>query len=69
MKTTMKNINNIKRWTPKELKGKTRLDFNYYMEVGYYTPTNANWAYIVAVVDYNGYLTPVVLTFGSVVCQ
>ena len=67
MKTTKRNIDEIRQFTPKELKGKTRLDFTYYKDVGYYAPSNANWCYIVAIVDYNGYLTSVVLQFGVIV--
>lgn len=67
MKTNYQDIKDVIRFTPEELKGKTRLDFSYYLEIGYYIPRNANWSYIVAVVDYDGYLTRVVTRFGEII--
>ena len=67
MESNYQDIKETIRFTPEELKGKTKLDFSYYLEIGYYAPSNANWSYIIAVVDYDGYLIKVVTRFGAII--
>lgn len=66
MKTSYKDIKGIRELTPNALKGKNICTFSGYLEIGYYIPSNANWAYIVAVVNYDGWLTKVVTRFGVI---
>lgn len=61
-----KEIKEIIEYTPAELKGKqiNTIKKNYY--AGYFMHGCANWAYQVYIVEYKGFLRPVVVVFGEI---
>ena len=66
MKLTKKQINTIILYTPAELRGKP-ISGRIGVELGYYQPNNANWAYHAEYIEYNGIPIPVITQFGHVV--
>lgn len=63
-KYTYKEIKDIIKWTPEELKNKSTLDFETLLDLGYFHPSNANWAYQVRATIYKGQIVPLVFVFG-----
>lgn len=63
-KYTYKEIRDIIKWTPAELKNKPTLDFDYLLDLGYFKPAGANWAYQVKATVYNGRVVQLVFVFG-----
>ena len=68
MKLTKKQIERIRQNTPAELVGmqRTNICAQYLGELGYYQPTNANWAYIAEYIKYNGQPLLIVTQFGEI---
>lgn len=68
MKLTKKQIEIIRKNTPNELKGMQRASIKaeYLGELGYYQPTNANWAYIAEYIRYNRQPLLIVTQFGEI---
>lgn len=64
MKLTRKQIEIIREHTPRELKGKQ--GFSFVADLGYYTPSQANWSYMAGFIDYNGAKILVVKRFGEI---
>lgn len=64
MNLTKKQIDLIRKYTPKELKGKS---VSLWEVFGYFTPAGANWSYRVGFIDYKGRYVIVVTQFGQVV--
>lgn len=64
-KYTLKEIKDIQKYTPDELRGKQINTIqNFYC--GCYIKTGCNWAYQVYVVLHNKNLRAVVVTFGTI---
>lgn len=63
-KYTYKEIKNIIEWTPAEFKNKSTSDFDCLLDLGYYKPAAANWAYQVKATIHNGQIVPLVFVFG-----
>lgn len=63
-KYTYKEIKDIIKWTPEELKNKSTLDFEELLDLGYFRPSSANWAYQVKATIYKGQIVPLVFVFG-----
>ena len=66
MKLTRKQIDVIILYTPAELRGCPVQGWTG-LELGYYQPANANWAYHAQYIDYNGAPVLVVTQFGHIV--
>lgn len=64
MNLTKKQIDIIREKTPKELKGK---QMSIWTTLGYYRPTNANWAYVAGYVQYKKSFVLVVTVFGEII--
>lgn len=65
MKLTRKQIDMIRLYTPKELKGTQIKSWSGYT-LGTFTPNGANWSYIARYIDYNGAPILVVTRFGEI---
>lgn len=64
-KYTLKEIKDIQKYTPDDLRGKQINTLqNYYL--GYYIKSGANWAYQVYTVLHKKQIVLVVATFGSI---
>ena len=63
-KYTYAEIKDIIKWTPTELKNKSTCDFNNLLDLGYFKPASANWAYQVKATIHNGQIVPLVFVFG-----
>ena len=66
MKLTKKQIDTIILYTPAELRGQPVQGWTG-IELGYYSPANANWAYHAQYIEYNGVPIPVITQFGHIV--
>lgn len=66
MKLTKKQIDTIILYTPAELHGQPVQGWTG-VELGYYSPVNANWAYHAQYIEYNGIPIPVITQFGHIV--
>ena len=65
MKLTKKQIDLIIENTPSELHGKS-VGSCAGVELGYYSPAGANWAYHAQFIDYNGVPVLVIIRFGHI---
>lgn len=65
-KYSYKDIKSIINNTPAALRGLKINDLNKKIQVGYYHPSNANWCYLVYVVDSCDSLREVVAVFGEI---
>lgn len=67
-KYTYKEIKEIIRITPAELKNRslTNFRFDQQIQVGHFTKAVANWSYLVFVVNYKDALIEVVTVFGEI---
>ena len=68
MKLTKKQIEMIRANTPDEIKGKQVSSINeaYGDTLGYYQPSQANWAYTAQYITYKGAKYLVVTRFGEI---
>lgn len=68
-KYNFKDIKAIRYCTPESLSGKciNDIEYNQRLQVGYYHPSYANWAYQIYVINYEGRLIEVCVLFGSIV--
>ena len=64
MNLTKKQIDIIRKYTPKSLKGKS---LSLWSTLGYFMPSGANWSYHAGYVKYSGHYVLVVTCFGQVV--
>lgn len=64
MNLTKKQIDLIRRLTPRELKGKS---VSFYATLGYFIPSGANWSYRAGFIEYKKCFILVVTQFGSIV--
>ena len=65
-KYTYKEVVAIAKNTPDELRGKQISEIKGAFQVGYYHPSNANWSYLVYVVNHGGQLVEVATVFGQI---
>lgn len=65
-KYSYKDIKAIEKHTPDDLKGKQISEIKGALQVGYFHPSNANWSYLVYVVNHGGQLVEVATVFGRI---
>lgn len=63
MKLTKKQIDIIRAYTPRALKGKQK---SLYTILGYYRPSSANWSYVAGYIKYGNRMHLVVTRFGEI---